>query len=642
MSRLVLVDAPIAPGEDERFVLSLPAHEAGLFVLIDGEPTAAMIEHLGSKLASIHDRVPPSGAREKQLLAETKEVVRDAMESAPWKAYDLRLRENGLPTLEDSALEMRFVGFFPAVTRVAEIGSQLTSRSWERVEIFTTWGEMAAAFRIAAEIEGFEVSTIERKSLAGRTRLRRFRKRAGRVLRRWIDVPLLLLQFLYFRLRRAGSPFSLPESSADGVYLFQIRPMEVSLYVASLAPVIQRAGSEHRALPLVGWRNRGAVSASQAGFEVCHPSRFFGVGDYLGVIADLFRIKRAWDASQGSEIRETIRYRGVSLWPLIDWTLERHWFRHLFWLNVWQRALKKLLASGAVRGVVQAEDFSALAALTVRLARAAGKPSFYLQPALISDSKRFDTLTADHGLLLDEYSRGIYLDRGVVAERLHVVGFTRCEGLAERIPSAPPERIRKRFHVSPEQPFVFFVGGRGPLAEKTALIVAVLDIVKAVPDVHICIKPHPSDTDSSYTDFYPDYPEGVFSLFPPDLDMHDLILAADLTVTAFSNVAVEAAILDRPVLAVNLRGEADVIPFEPQGIAMAARSPEEVRTRAAHFFGDPSFRAELKAARDRYFERNPQYRRPDVAGRILDKLDELTEDREESSCGSPHPAARDQ
>lgn len=623
--RLVLVDASVEPGESERFVLGLPSDEPGLRVLLDEEPTATMVAHLGRRIASVGSLFPPSGWRERALLEEAKRIVNDAVASGPWKAYGARLRRAGLPRLEDAAVEMRFIAIYPALCQVTAIRDLLRSERWDRIEIFSTLGTLAHAWRIAARLEGHGGEIHETISRSRRTAWRRLRKRLGRSVRGFADLPLLLFQFLKIAVMGSSRKAKRAEPKPRQCYLFLLRPLEAPLYTATLAPLVNRAVREGRAWVLLDWRNLGASTAGKHGLEARHPSALFKARDYAGAIVDLGRIGLAWgwELSGGRAAAEVL-HEGERLWPLVDWSVRRYWLREIFWMSLWQRAVRNAMDSLQPRGIVQADDFSRLVPLAVRLAAGGGIESFYVQPALISDSGRFDSLTARHAMLMDGFSRDTYEKRGVGAERLHVMGQIRWEGLHARTPRTSPGAIRQRLGLGTDQPFVFFAGSHGPIAEKVELIAAALAIVEAVPGAHLCAKPHPADPVENYAAFFPGMPKGVFSLFPSGVDMHDLILAADLTVTSFSNVAIEAAILDRPVLAINLRGEPDVIPFEEEGIAMVAHGLDDVKAKVARFFGDAEFRQALKESRDRYFDRNPQYRTPDVAGRILAKMDELT------------------
>jgi CDP-glycerol glycerophosphotransferase (TagB/SpsB family) len=84
------------------------------------------------------------------------------------------------------------------------------------------------------------------------------------------------------------------------------------------------------------------------------------------------------------------------------------------------------------------------------------------------------------------------------------------------------------------------------------------------------------------------------------IELDALLQASSLVVTAFSTVALEAMILDRPVLIVNLSGEPDPIDFVRSGAALAAYTPENVALQLERLLTDAGSGAALAQNRRQY------------------------------------------
>ena len=82
--------------------------------------------------------------------------------------------------------------------------------------------------------------------------------------------------------------------------------------------------------------------------------------------------------------------------------------------------------------------------------------------------------------------------------------------------------------------------------------------------------------------------------------------ARRILVTRFSNVGLEAALLGRDVIACDFLGDFVPIRLDRMGVAVVARSADDLRTLIADLLSQgPSWQA-LSASRAAYLARNPQ------------------------------------
>ncbi len=107
-----------------------------------------------------------------------------------------------------------------------------------------------------------------------------------------------------------------------------------------------------------------------------------------------------------------------------------------------------------------------------------------------------------------------------------------------------------------------------------------------------------------------------------DGDIYAMIRAADLVITQFSNVGLEAAVLGVPTLSINTMGEPYVVDLPGMGVADQASNPEELKAKVRALTGDTPERTALEARREAYFAANPELRMTDVADRVADLIEE--------------------
>ena len=88
-------------------------------------------------------------------------------------------------------------------------------------------------------------------------------------------------------------------------------------------------------------------------------------------------------------------------------------------------------------------------------------------------------------------------------------------------------------------------------------------------DITLIIKQHPGET-NKYTKliyrFLKKYKINVI-ITAKDADTYELIYACDVLMTKSSTTVLEAILLDKPVIVLNLSGERDVINFVQEGVA---------------------------------------------------------------------------
>jgi CDP-glycerol glycerophosphotransferase (TagB/SpsB family) len=105
---------------------------------------------------------------------------------------------------------------------------------------------------------------------------------------------------------------------------------------------------------------------------------------------------------------------------------------------------------------------------------------------------------------------------------------------------------------------------------------ALLEVLKEMDDrAQLLIKPHPNNADRN---LYERAMEevGVKGLISSDLNLYEAIYASDVLVTWFSTTALEAILLSKPVVILNLTTEPDYVSYVDEGVAFGAHTKEEL------------------------------------------------------------------
>jgi len=263
--------------------------------------------------------------------------------------------------------------------------------------------------------------------------------------------------------------------------------------------------------------------------------------------------------------------------------------------------------------------------VALSLARQYNVPSLTIQPALISDHPRYGALYADKVAVMDEHSRRVFVERGGVApERVIVTGLPRWDSISRVISEArigSPRTVRQSLGLGVEDRLVVFATQALSPSYTKRMIQATMYALSSHTDAQLVIRLHPRESLETYKSLLAELEwVGREPIMVTDIDLHALLAASDLLVTGFSNVALEAALLDRPVLIVNLAGEPDALPFVQDGIALGAYSEAEVKQQLAKALDDSRTIEELQSRRHQYLYHNPQLLDGQSTKRVADLL----------------------
>jgi CDP-glycerol glycerophosphotransferase (TagB/SpsB family) len=118
------------------------------------------------------------------------------------------------------------------------------------------------------------------------------------------------------------------------------------------------------------------------------------------------------------------------------------------------------------------------------------------------------------------------------------------------------------------------------------------------PEKQLVIKLHPSEKLEEYREI-PGMAEQKV-IICRDVDLYGLLHASELLMTVHSTVALEAMILDKPVITVNLTGKPDVMPYAESGAALGVYRKEDLAPAINKALYDPEVREKMAGKREKF------------------------------------------
>ena len=412
-------------------------------------------------------------------------------------------------------------------------------------------------------------------------------------------------------------------------YLFIGRSPEIAQ--STLLPIIQEINISADVVVLPEHRVSGLTKLRKHGIPLSYWTEYIPIFSLPSIMKQARKLRTTWKQLRADlEAQAAFKYDDISIWSSIQSHLEILFLRHFPVMLLQTRALRHIFETIQPSALVTVAGRTSTDRLAINLARQYHVPSLYVQPAMISDSPHYGPLYADKAAVSDDFSHRIFINRGGVAsERLAITGSPRFDDIPDAIANATrlsaQKQVREKLDLSLDEKFVVFATQPFSLSYTRKMIKAVIQALSKYPFLQLIIKVHPREPLEKYNallsdlDWTSSKPKVV-----TEIDLYTLLATSELVISGFSNVILEAVLLDKPALVVNLTGEPDPLPFVQDGIALGAYNDSEVGKQFDKIMNDQLTQEMLKEHRKRYIYQNHQLVDGKSTQRVVELLRQMT------------------
>jgi surface carbohydrate biosynthesis protein (TIGR04326 family) len=364
------------------------------------------------------------------------------------------------------------------------------------------------------------------------------------------------------------------------------------------------------------WWHPVAPAAAIAGAPIT-PVEHFAPWSALRESLALWRERSALaDALvSGDAIRAAAPVYGCDLWPVLQ-----HELRGAAQVQ-WPWSARAMDEAGAAIDALQCQTVITYAeaggwgrALMLE-ARRRGVPSVGVQHGFIyrhwlnylHEVDEMQPIGTDRGfpapdktLLFDRYAEAHLRSAGAFpAGRLAVTGSPARDALATRMASlTPAERDLARLGAGVVRHKQKLAVLAAKFTEIQDALPALVGAIRAEPEIHLAIKPHPAESSAVYAPFV----TGLTNVttLGADADLAGLLGAADVLVTRNSTVAIDALVLGVPALVIGQ--PSNLSPFVDEGVMLGADDEAGINQVLHRLLYDPEVQARLGAATEAFVE----------------------------------------
>lgn len=249
-------------------------------------------------------------------------------------------------------------------------------------------------------------------------------------------------------------------------------------------------------------------------------------------------------------------------------------------------ALKVLLRAEEIGCVIVAEDAMPFNKTVVSAAKSMSIPTIVLQKGVCAHDISFVPVTGDRFAAWGQAAKDYLVGRGVAPEKVELVGALRFQGYKSDASMKAKVRVKLNIGERYDKLFLaalqhgnrdtFFRNVHFNFHEELKMLKLLIRTMRRFPGDALCIKFHPQDELGARVAEYlgEEIPDNVRLI--ESYPIKELLSAADALITCFSTTALEALLMNIPVIVINVFGRPFNIDFAKEGIAAGVYRDEDL------------------------------------------------------------------
>jgi len=270
-------------------------------------------------------------------------------------------------------------------------------------------------------------------------------------------------------------------------------------------------------------------------------------------------------------------------------------------------------------------DSSPPCTIAVLVGRFANIPSLLLlHVGMIGCNYECPKFLVDKIAVTGEFAEDILIKRDVDKNRLVVTGRPTYDALVRAEEHFEKDEICRRLGLDQTRRIIVYTTENLPPSESEGMVYAICKAVKEFSGLQFVIKIHPSELDlSMYQRVTKDI--GVDALITRDANIYEVLYVSDTVITGFSATALDAMMLDKPVITVNFTGLEDPLPFAESGAAIGVYEEKNLIPAIKMALYDEGAREKLKEAREKFVHEHSYKKDGKSTERVIKLIEQMVQ-----------------
>jgi UDP-N-acetylglucosamine 2-epimerase len=322
------------------------------------------------------------------------------------------------------------------------------------------------------------------------------------------------------------------------------------------------------------------------------------------------RLQDIWkDLKETEDMKNSMMYKGISIFSLLEPQLSCYFSARLKDHIRDYEMVRSMIEEEKPDIVVYPGETSEFGRTLFHLCRKNNIPCIGIQHGVLGNRLRLTltkqeasgttpdycpipTVTAVYG---DEYKRILIREGHYPRSSIEVTGSQRFDEIIKKQAMFKKQGIYRKFGIK-KQKIVLLV--TSPVPENEIMTRAVFNTMKKFPDIQLIVKLHPLEADKLYRNLLKE--TGSNAIITTETDIYELLNACEIMITHLSTVGLEAMILDKPVITINISGKPDPVDYARKKAALGVYREQDLVLAIENLLKNRGMLKELKKNRDKY------------------------------------------
>ncbi|MBU0535639.1 MAG: CDP-glycerol glycerophosphotransferase family protein [Nanoarchaeota archaeon] len=346
-------------------------------------------------------------------------------------------------------------------------------------------------------------------------------------------------------------------------------------------------------------------------------------------------VRKQWESADKKKIEKASVYEGVNIYGLLRPWLEFVFRNRIYMAIRYIETALEMMDKENPRLIVAVDETAIFGRSIIAAARIKGIPIMAVQHGYItpeafeyshikgdisgelSQEKPYCPI-ADKTFVYGPYTKEILTVPGNYPEKsIEMTGQPRYDCLA-RGKAFDKKKVFSQYGLDRKKKLVLWT---------TQMIAGQEDMIfsamKSIKDAQLMVKLHPREIEGVKPYYEKAKKMGLRIKAVQQANTFELINACDVMITMFSTTGLEALMMGKPLIVLNVSGRPDHVPFVQEGAALGVYSPDKLKDAIKKLLSDKRFVQELlKKGRD-YSYKHAYKMDGKATDRVLDSIKEV-------------------
>lgn len=264
--------------------------------------------------------------------------------------------------------------------------------------------------------------------------------------------------------------------------------------------------------------------------------------------------------------------------------------------------------------------------VAVAVAKLADIPTLLLmQLGMLGRNYECPHLLADKISVAGDFIRELIIKCGISENRVVVTGRPAYDAFIQAEQNYDKVEICKRLGLDPTKRILVYCTENLPQRETRDTVLTICNGIRRFSDLQVIIKVHPAELSVS---IYEEVAKmvGIKALVTRDAKISEILFICDVMITGFSTTALDAMILDKPVITMNFTGLPDPIPFAESGAAVGVYERGEIERAIEEGLYDETVKAKLRENRDQFVYEQAFRKDGKATDRVVSLIEQMVQE----------------